>query len=210
MFYENSSDGSVDLMLVELAGGQLRSLGKRRDLGGDFEWFPDGERILMYRRDTTLAVIALDGKIERELAIPDSLSWVYAATVSPDGRKLALTAAGSRGINLVSIESQTWTHLPRPPGMDGGLQLLWAEDGFIYFNHEFTRDADGRSAMVQHPVVWRIAASGGAPELYLETGLACPWYSPSISRDARRFVCVVYQQDRDIWIADNFDPRARR
>ena len=196
-------------MLADVSGVRpSRFLGTSTELGSSAEWFPDGRRVLLfYRDDRSFAVLDLQNDdVSVLFPIPDSLS-VHFVAVSPDGMDLAVSSTPYR----VSLTDQTWTPLPRPAGLVSvGLQLLWSDDGFIYFNHERGPNAAGRSVRAQQPRVWRIPASGGPPELYLETGLDCPYSSISMARDVKRFVCTVEERDADIWIAENFDPEVRR
>ena len=205
-------------MVADLSGARsARSLGTTTELGSRAEWFPDGRRVLLFRRAAgsaedrrpgRFAVLDLEeGGIESEFPVADSLPNAHFVAVSPDGMELAVSAGA--GQYRVSLRDQSWIRLPRPSGLSGGLQLLWSDDGFIYFNHEYGRNAAGRSERVQQPQVWRIPVSGGTPELYLETGLDCPYHSISMARDAKRVVCIVETTDFDIWIAQNFDRDVR-
>ena len=145
------------------------------------------------------AVVDLQAQSEAEIVLGDSTALAFWPVASPSGNEVVAAVVGST-MELVTVSLLDGT---RTTLTEGGNPVLWTADGWIYFVHGGFGEATRR--------VERIRASGGEPELYAEIPVGCSAEGKllSLSWDAQRVVCVVEEQQPDIWVLENFDPTGR-
>jgi Tol biopolymer transport system component len=178
------------------------------NVASPISWAPDGQRIAFLRTRITptlssqLFVANADGGQERELASQgDSAPWIslvapwrpsIAPAWSPDGRLIALVAAGPMGGRILFVDSGTGSiqDVKVPSGQVDGLSWL-----------------DARSLVINYP------AQLGAPnQLIRQPYPAGPlsrltndpndYVGISVSGDRRRLVTSRRDARMDLWVGD--------
>jgi len=89
------SGSGNDLHVLTASGGQLRALTSHAQVRG-YLWSPDGTRIAYVTKQGECAVVAVASGKTRDLGRGQPLAW------SPDGREVALAAAGKLAVEAVS------------------------------------------------------------------------------------------------------------
>jgi Tol biopolymer transport system component len=103
--------------------------------GWSLDWSPNGNAVIFGRAGATEApeaadIATLDLKTRKIEALPGS-QGLQAPQWSPDGRRLAARAVGSRRLKLYDSRSGQWTDL----GFENADYETWSQDGrYIYFN----------------------------------------------------------------------------
>jgi Tol biopolymer transport system component len=208
-FVRQASGGPWEVWRVPFLGGTPRLL--IANVASPISWAPDGTRIAFLRTQfspalsSQLFVADADGGQERELASQeDSAPWIslvapwrpgFPPAWSPDGRLIALAAAGPMGGRIVFVDSKTGssrnvTALTTPNGTLSGLSWL-----------------DARS------LVLNLAGQLGAPnQLIRQPYPAGPpsrltndpndYVGVNLSGDRRRLVTSRRDARMDLWVGD--------
>ena len=176
--------------LVPALGGEER---KVADAGYGVSWLPDSKSLVLCaplapRGTGGLVLVSLETGASRQLTTPapsaDSLP-----AVSPDGRHVAFirsVTSSAREVFVVPIgggEGQRITFDKRPV-----LGVTWTGDSRYVV---FASNRGGGESL------WRVPASGGAPEPILP-GLRSAFY-PNISRTGQRLVFTQEYDDTNIY-----------
>jgi eukaryotic-like serine/threonine-protein kinase len=148
---------------------------------GAFVFTPDGRLVYSNRQDGELAIMALDGSIERELT-----RGAHSAFVTACGQHLVFSSSrpGAAGLYRVDLDGNNEARLSS--GAD----------------YEPSCSPDGRSILFSRietghpPAVWRMSAEGGEPERLSQVWSESPSYSPDGSQLA--FALVPYRAERVI------------
>jgi hypothetical protein len=121
---------------------------------------------------------------------------ILSAVLSPTGTDIALfmAAPGQTGLWVTSLQGGQ----PRRLVDGNAVPLAWSNAGVIYF----VRSDPGESGQT---TVESIDATDGAagPSFVLPVG--CAAGGLSVSRDGRRAVCAVREEESDVWVVDNLD-----
>jgi Tol biopolymer transport system component/predicted Ser/Thr protein kinase len=208
--FGSTSSGRPVVMTVPVSGGQPQ-VRSHRPLSRNYgiSWSADGSRILYQLvGDRSFGVIDLASGKETDLVANESVGWISAPVVSPDGKKVAVYwnrsgAPGqwSPGVWIISLEDQSQRLLVKEDPKTSNIPLCWSADGkSLYYGQ---RDDEKRE---MHKV-FIVAAASGAPRLYAELPLKTT--DLQMTPDGKRFVCRVSEVESDIWLAENFDPDVR-
>ncbi len=193
------TDSGTFLGVGDVSGSRGRQVGNSQaGVPPYLAWFPDGQRIIYQLAGFgRFAVVDLQAQSEAEIALGDSTTIVFWPVTSPSGSEIVANEV-SRGLVTVSLLDGTLTTLT-----EEGRPLLWTADGWIYFVRGEFGEVSRR--------IERIRASGGEPELYAQLPVECSGQEKllSLSWDAQRIVCVVEEQQPDVWVVENFDPAGR-
>ena len=165
-------------------------------------WSPDGASLAIVDLPTShepdsVYLVSIDTGQRRRLTFPvrpgegDS-----SPAFSPSGEAIAFTRSHTFGLMDLYVQRlrdrapQRLTFDNRPiPG------LTWASDGRSIL---FSSDRNGESRL------WRVPASGGAPELIGAAGTNA--YQPSVSRDGRLLAYAEFSTNINIWRYDVTKP----
>ncbi|MFH1313320.1 MAG: protein kinase [Candidatus Eisenbacteria bacterium] len=161
-------------------------------------WAP-GKDILYHRPgNRNFNVLNADTEAERPLVADESVGWMFWPRYSPDGRKVAVfwnRQEGDdpqRGLWVISLDDSSLTFVH--PG--GSAPTEWSSDGtWIYV---WDREEEG-------PTIMRVPASGGEIEPFITLPLE-NMIPASMTLDGKSLVCVVYEEQSDVWLMENFDP----
>jgi len=166
--------------------------------GAGLAWAPGPD--ILYRRPGNRNWHVIDPITggERALLHNDSLGWVFRATYSPDGNRVAVSwirnqqPATTSGVWLLSLRDSSQVQLLAarwvPMGWTPGRRSLWVIDGDKW------------------DVVHTLPVSGGEPRPMWRIPSDCGDHSLfDLSADGRHVVCVVNQSLRDAWMIENFD-----
>ncbi len=198
--------GQVTLLSVPALGGAERTLiplNFKGDWYGQYptiSWSPDGKLIAFpdknpERMVTSIHLLSVESLEKRQLtAPPQGYSGDLCLAFSPDGKNIAFTRYGSEGaadVYVVSISGGEPRRLTFDQRQVPG--LAWMPDGkSIVFSS--TRGGSVR--------MWRIALTGGTPELLSfggdnpVPGTLRPF---AVSRLGRRLAYVKSFEDKNIW-----------
>jgi serine/threonine protein kinase/WD40 repeat protein len=195
------------LFIADQATGRVARVGTREpNLAPELSWSPDGGR-LVFAADGRRQLFLLDLATGRD----SSLQWespyrVFSPRWSPDGREIVATdfigVDDFDGIARSIVGTGRWSH--RKTEIANIRFLRWTADGWIYAGVTARGGGSG-----QLPAVHRMPASGGGLAPYFELPIHCDIREMAMSADARRFVCTVLRHEPDVWMVQNFDPRAR-
>lgn len=206
--------GNNDVYVVPVGGGEPKQLTWFTGDDQALYWTPDGSAIVMTSNrgaaawGSPLYLLPLDGTQPRPMSMDIGRSGMLKqdATLVAFNRSLpSYWRKGYRGNSNADIAVQdlktgqitelTDTDLKAFKGFTHDVHPMWGADGMIYFASE----RDGTFNL------WRIAASGGAPQQvtrHKEDGVQFPAISP----DGRR---IIYENEFDLWTIDvpNGTPR---
>jgi Tol biopolymer transport system component/DNA-binding winged helix-turn-helix (wHTH) protein len=183
----------------------------------DVVWSP-GSRILYQRAGNgNYSEIDPQTAVERLLVEEGSRGWMFAPLYSPDSRRVAVfwNRPPDRGIWVIDGRTTDRRHLlVRRSSASSLMPIGWSADGaWIYVVEGSAGGARGATSFVSGTLtdatILRVASKGGAAE----TVSAIPFAEiggVSMTPDGRRFVFPVFSSRSDIWIVDDFDPRAPR
>jgi Tol biopolymer transport system component len=196
----SSSDGKeLRLSVVDAGGGVPRTFASIL-MGSDLAWAP-GDRIL-YHKPGNRNYLVFDPESGEEVPLihNSSVGWIFDATYSPDGDKVAVCwhryeaelGRKRQSLWVVSVEDSSQFHVST---MD--LEpLRWSPDGeWIY------------ARVSRSSPICRIRGTGGA----VDTLATLPFDDIgglSMSTDGKTLVCAVWERQFDIWLIENFDPDA--
>ena len=143
-------------------------------------------------------------------------SWIYYATVTPDGRMLAMSHSpagepgvpSSRGLYILALEAAAELEpLVLPPTADDHyIQVEWSPDGkYIYYVHYDHRESEGQ--FYENYEIFRMAYPDGIAEKILDHAF---W--PRLSYDSTRLVYIALDPasgKHDLFVsnADGTDPQ---
>jgi serine/threonine protein kinase/Tol biopolymer transport system component len=197
-FLRASGDAAQELLLISPLGGVERKLADlRRGVNANWwsapAWTPDS-KFLAVRDDTAIVLVSVEGGEKRKLTSPPA-GWVgdYRAAVSPDGRTLAFCRVrngptGDIFLAPVSDGARSRQLTDDNRGISG---LAWTPDSKeIVFSSSRAGDA----------TLWRIPASGGAPERLPAVGADA--VEPAIARQGRRAAFVRATMRTSFWRLD--------
>jgi serine/threonine protein kinase len=208
-FVRQASRGPWEIWRVPFLGGTPRLF--VANVASPISWAPDGQRIAFLRTrvspklSSQLFVADADGGRERELANQgDAAPWVslvapwrpsFPPAWSPDGRLIALVAAGSPNGRIVFVDSgsgsiQDSKVLNGSTGaMDG---LTWLDARSLVLNHPTQLGAPGQLIRQPYP----------AGPLSKLTNDPNNYVGISLSGDRRRLVTGRRDARMDLWVGD--------
>jgi Tol biopolymer transport system component len=205
--FVSSQAGKPGLWLMDADGTNPRPIPGTvvNFLDGDhITWHPGPD--IIYRSTGVRNFLVLDPRTGDQHPLVDegAVGYIFWPRWSYDGRNIALfwnregDESPSMDIWVLSLEDNSRRIVA------GGLfnPLSWSSDGkWIYALHYGTGPAN---------VLYRIPASGGIPEPYVELPFDEVWADyMSISPDGRSIVYAETISSSDVWIVDNFDPDVR-
>ena len=152
---------------------------------------------------------------------------VPSLAVSPDGSRIAFAAFDASGVLRLWMRDVAALDATAIPGTDGGSSMFWAPDGRslafiagdklkrldlgggspvticdvrpgIEFSGTWGRDGQLLFASVEGEAIFRVAASGGVPTVWLKPDIArgeARFNSPSYLPDGRRFLFLQRRKD---------------
>jgi Tol biopolymer transport system component/DNA-binding winged helix-turn-helix (wHTH) protein len=166
---------------------------------------PDGKQFAFLRRQPTgessLVIMNADGSDERILASRErEKRFLRSAVWSPDGRSIALIAAGKPKIALVNIVDGTISPIPSPPWTVVS-QIAWRADGRALF--VVANDDAGFASQI-----WLLSHPEGKAENI--TNDLNNYQSISVTADGQTLAAVRVEQVAHIWqfsMQDGSQPR---
>jgi Tol biopolymer transport system component len=191
-FVRDAPEGSA-YYLVPSLGGAERKLCPSHELGGP-DWSPDGKFLAVADRTSregplSLLLISVESGEQRALPIGAD-KWLAGPAFSPDGRSIAFAAGPeflATDVFVMPAEGGDAKRLTFDRLSLGG--LAWAPDGRdIIFS-------SGRAGGINR--LWRVAASGGPPELV--SGAGEDAQGPAVARKGSRLAYVHMKVDTNIW-----------
>lgn len=200
--FGSNSSGRPLVMILAVAGGQAQ-IRSQRTLSETYSisWSPDGTRILYeLEGNRNFGVIDLRTGKETDLVSNDSVGWMFAPVFSPDGTKVAVTwnRKDGRGLWVISLKDKSQTFVVKNKDWSAW-PISWSADGrSIYYMERHGKDKSSK--------IWSVPASGGSPRLYAELPFKARFVGLTMTIDGKRLVCQVYEEESDIWLAENFDP----
>ena len=219
--YTLSWDGRARLWVAKAPGGGARinrydiPTGKTDGLHAlDIDHFDEmlpmpGGGLLIISRDS-LRVLDQAGQEVRRLAVPDSFGALVGKSVSPDGRELSFwpyrggwPQAGSDGsleypLYRISLSTGVVRYIFTLRAAYFASPIVWARDGFIYFGAGTVDDF--------RLSLFRVAATGGAPERLVYLPFSTEEAECSMAVDARRMVCHVHRALSDLYSIRSTSP----
>jgi hypothetical protein len=161
-----------------------------------FDWDPTSRRVFAADGNLMLALDGVSGATDTIRPPAESPPFVQCPAASPDGRWLAVRAAGE-GENHVLL-------LPLkgdgPRALEGTRAVMlfplgWrSSDQIVVLGQSVSADSDD---------VWIYSAQGGRRRIGRLPG-SC--FGAALSPDRRAVVCAERHVVQDLWIADDFDP----
>jgi tricorn protease len=199
--------GNHDVFVVPVAGGEPKQLTWHSGSDEVQYWTPDGSGVVFATSrgaqpwGSPLHVVAVTGG----LPVPLGMDNAATGMISQDGSMVAFNRTGFRysrkgyrgnnstdvfvqDVRTKQIRQLTDTDIQQYRTFVHDAHPMWGVDGMIYFASE--RDGTFN--------IWRVAASGGAPEQVTRhrgTGIRFPAISP----DGRT---IVYENDYELWTVD--------
>jgi Tol biopolymer transport system component len=176
-------------------------------------WAPDGKTIFYSVRDfptQTGRIVRLDVRSGGATTL-----WSYAhflnpidVAVSPDGNQLAFTLTFTKvdgreqphflmSIPTAGGEAREIASIDRP-NIIVATTLVWTRDGRHVMFEKFL------DATAAKPGLWRVTATGGAPEQVME--FANPISDLSLHPDGRRIAFTAGGGHEEVWVMENFLP----
>ena len=154
-------------------------------------WAPGASILYQRPGNRNFHLLDPDTGEERPLVSNEELGWMFNPRYSPDGSKVAVfwNRRDRRGLWVISLKGGEQALVAE------GAQypLGWSPDGtLIYTNNPYT---------APYQIIRYSIADGSA---VVVATLEC--VPRSMTSDAKRFVCVWYEGQSDLWIAENFDP----
>lgn len=169
--------GKTGVRVVNADGSAERAVAP----GVNFDWAPDGKRLVVLRRDGTLQVVPVDGGSARRLGPGVQVEW------SPDGTKLAFIHGG---VHVIGADGMGLRRLTSPPASASDSKPEWSPDGrkIAWVRSWESADNEVNRAFVMN--------ADGSRQRKVTTE-ADP-YSVSWSPDGRTLLC-------SCWVDDNYD-----
>jgi Tol biopolymer transport system component len=188
--------------IISAEGSKPRILSATRGLR-HLAWGRNGK--ILYQRSGSQNYRFVDPitEEERSLVDVDSVGWMFASEISPDGRKVVVSwnrAAVGQSLWLIDTESGEERNLQTSPlAVPGG----WSPDG----QWIWALDSSGSA----RPRVVRIPVAGGPLEAVYDLPFSGERSvtSLALAPDGSFFVASVEEDQSDIWLVDNFDPDVR-
>jgi Tol biopolymer transport system component len=206
--FGSTRESSHRVWLVPVDGGQPQVIGSN-GVSSNFElaWAPGSEILYQQPGNQNFAVLDPRTRLERTLVADGSVGWLFSPTYSQDARKIAVAWSRRDKPGLWILEGSRQTHLHGPSTAS---IIGWSADGTSIYQLE-GQPGSGRAMALTgetttQPAVFRISTNTGQQsELFKlpfgEVG------SIDMTPDGRRFICVVYQSQSDVWIVDHFADR---
>jgi Tol biopolymer transport system component len=174
----------------------------------NFDVSADGKEMVYGRRiEKTFRVVRRDPGTGEEKELDQSLFYLCALALSPDGSRLAWimqTDKQTKVLKVMPFPDGTAKEIRRLNETGGSSEIAWSPDGrFIYYSDRPPEGgADWR--------LWRIPAEGGIPQ---DVGLGVSDFEGlSVHPDGLRITFSTGQLDREpsqVWIMENFLPAAK-
>jgi hypothetical protein len=205
-------DGRGRLTAYDVATGRATPMGELPSSRDNiWEAGPDGIVGISATNDT-LFVLDGAGRLVRHIVLPDSLGPVDRPLVSsPDATQMAFVTFppsesgddGNLEIRLyrVSLKSGAITLVTKFRGLDVRPTFGWTSDGWIHIGLQTATDQEGS--------LFRVRATGGAPERESALPFAPDRCDCVMSSDGRRWVGEVVHTTRDVYLIRNFDAMRR-
>jgi Tol biopolymer transport system component len=170
--------GGTGVRIMNADGSGERALAP----GVNFDWAPDGKRLVVVGQDFTLHVVPVDGGRTQRLGPGVQADW------SPDGKKLVFVRGGA--IDVIGADGKGLRHLTSPPesASDSGPQ--WSHDGRRI---AWVRSWENEGGEVNRAFVMN---ADGTRQRRITTE-ADP-YGVSWSPDGRLLLC-------SCWVGNNYD-----
>jgi Tol biopolymer transport system component len=193
------------VVIISADGSDSRVL-EHTDASAQLTWAPHAE--ILYQRPGNREFRFVDPQTgaERLLFTSDTLGWVFAPSVAPDGRHVAFhwnrrdSLVGLWATSTVSHSSVflwRWHRGPMRNRMDNAsLPKGWSSDGGGVYVHDHTSG-----------VLRLIPLDGSEGKVVAQLSDACmvDWVAP----DARWLICTKDETQSDAWVVENFDPAVR-
>ena len=215
--FGSNASGRPLLMTVPASGGQPTIFSQRTLAEPYFnQWSTDGTRLLyQLQGNRSYGVTNLQTGTESDLVSNESVGWLFDPIFSPDGTKIATLRTMPPSATR-SRTSSDWNRRDR--GADRGLCVISLEDGSQTavltgrIALPISWSADARSIYYVEPdsggrysKIWSVSASGGSPTVYADLPLQA-YGALTITKDRRRLIVEVRDEESDIWLAEHFDP----
>jgi Tol biopolymer transport system component/predicted Ser/Thr protein kinase len=193
-FLREVSDG-YEVLIVPALGGPEREVGHSTYLGLD--WSPDGKYLAIADRTSprdpnAIFLLSIDTGEKRRVTTPPPQSFRdLLPAFSPDGRSLAFIRMERTGVSDVYLVPAA-----------GGEPKRLTYDGLDLWFNGVAWTPDGQEVVFSSPrggpfALWRIPASGGAPEQVAGVGRDARY--PSISRRGNRLAYTESFSNENIW-----------
>ena len=196
--FGSNEGGSYKVWIVGASGGTPRQFSKAQSSSGlQLSWFPG--RDILYQKEGNRDFLFLDPTTEEErpLVQNDSLGWIFFPKISPDGMKVAIFwNRKPHGIWVISLKDNSAKLLT-----EGNFYPIgWSPDGSTIY----LMSGEG----ISKNTILAISSGGSTPKTFLT--MPGNVSSASMSPDAKKFVCRLYESKSDVWLVENFDPRNRK
>lgn len=192
--YSTPAGGGTEKQILEFRGeAHFMGTAPKIDLSAD------GQTIAFYERTdpqqpTTLYLFDRRSGTRREIMkSPPTVFGDHEPTFSPDGRQLAFVRSFSNGVDDLYILTLADKSVRRVTSDRRAIiGVTWAADAKSLIMAASARGVPN--------TLWRVPASGGAPQRML--GVNGPVAHPSVSRDGKRLAYDVTLVNTNIWIGD--------
>jgi eukaryotic-like serine/threonine-protein kinase len=177
------------IFLIPALGGVERKVGQTAPNTSGLAWSPDGKLLAFTDQGQSLYLLSLDTLEKRRLTSPPTAFGDSQPAFSPDGQYLAFVRMGNttnRGVYLQPMSGGESRQLTKDDPLISG--LAWMADSRAVV---FSSNRAGSFNL------WRVAITGGAPEVVSVAGKGV--YNPAISRQGNRLAYNERFLDSNIW-----------
>jgi Tol biopolymer transport system component len=202
--------GGVGQFRIDIQTGEFEPVDLVRSAGFGAAWSGDGKTMYYQQWGTgkTVSIVARDLATGREKAVhalAEPSVYISSATLSPDGRKVAVVVrdgeSGSKVVKVVPVAGGDARDVLRGAQLPWPASLAWTSDSESVLFVKQPNPGDPKTEL------WVIPAQGGEPR---KLDLAAPNMRELVVHPDGRRIAFTSGGDRsEVWVMENFLPGAK-